>query len=326
MAKVSIIVPVYNVEKYLRKCMDSLVNQTLKDIEIVVVNDGSPDHSDEIMQEYLQKYSCIKYVRIENGGVANARNVALSMASGDFVAFCDSDDYVDLDMYESLYNKAIESGAEVILSGYYDEDDFGNYRLQGLGNLEEYGQSLVENPKMIFANNAFIHGKLFSRSLIDKHQIGFRKYRIFEDLLFLNMALLFANKVEKVDRAFYHYMRRENSSVTGKMNDKFYDLFPVMQDLKDVYIQNGYTNFQEYLTFIALKHAYIRFRMAVSKETRSLKRQYIMDTYAFLDVYDANWKGNAYFKRNKNVNFLYYTVGYWMLYPLLLSLKKGLKG
>lgn len=325
MPKVSVIVPVYNVEKYLRKCMDSLVNQTLKDIEIVVVNDGSPDGSDLIMQEYVEKYDCVKYLKKENGGIASARNMGLNHACGEYIAFCDSDDYVDLDMYEELYNQANKTSADVVFSGYYNETDDGQYRVMSTGNMDMYGVSLLENPKMVHANNAFVHGKLFSRNVIVENNIKFKKYRIFEDLLFLYTVLVFANKVEKVDKPFYHYMRRENVSVTGKMNEKFYDLFPVMQDLRDIFTENC-CEFQEYLTFIALKHAYLRFRMDVDKQTMSLKKQYILDTFAFLDVYDVNWKKNVYFKMNKKESAIYRTVGYWMIQPKVAKLKKKLLG
>ena len=107
MKQVSIIVPVYNVEKYLRKCLDSLVNQTLKDIEIIVVNDGSPDNSQDIINEYVKKYpKIIKSFIVKNGGQGSARNFAIKEAKGEYILYVDSDDYIDLDMAETLYNAA----------------------------------------------------------------------------------------------------------------------------------------------------------------------------------------------------------------------------
>lgn len=321
MAKVSVIVPVYNVERYIEKCLDSLVNQTLDDLEIIVVNDGSPDNSEEIVLKFKEKYDNVKYIKKENGGVAVARNVGIKAATGEYVSFVDSDDYLDLDMFEKLYDKAKSTNAEVVMSAYYDEDDDGKYKVRGNGNMHEYGVSLLENPKMVFVNNAFVFSKIYSKELIERKGIEFKKYRIFEDLLFLYTCLMHANKVEKVDQPFYHYIRRENVSVTGKMNKKFYDLFPVMQELRDEFKKNGW-EFQEYLTYMAIKHAYLRFNMNVDKETKELKKQYILDSYAFLDTYDPNWKKNVYFKLTKRRGFWNYSVGYWMVRPKIIRIVK----
>ena len=116
--KVSVIVPIYNVEKYLRKCLDSLVNQTLKDIEIICINDGTKDNSVNIVNEYLQKYPNVILINQENQGLGMARNNAMKHAKGDYIAFVDSDDWVDLNMYEVLYNKAIETNADIVECDY----------------------------------------------------------------------------------------------------------------------------------------------------------------------------------------------------------------
>ena len=317
--KVSAIVPVYNSEKFLEKCLDSLVMQSLQEKEIVIVNDGSVDSSDEIIQLYMEKYpNLFKYIKIENGGVANARNIGLRHASGEYITFCDSDDYFELDMFENLYEKACLSKADIVVSGYYFEEN-GKCVIRGLGNMQEFSYSFQEHPEIIFHTNSYSCTKLYSKNMIDNYQLQFKKYRIFEDLLFFYNAMLVANKIEKVDKAFYHYVRREDSSVTGRMSDKFYDLYPVMQELKELY--DGKIE-QKYLTFIALKHAYIRFRMNVNKETTSLKREYIVNTFAFLDVYDSTWKKNVYFVQKKWNSFIYKTVWFWMIYPYLRNVKK----
>ena len=120
-AKISIIVPVYNTEKYLKKCLDSLINQTIKEIEIVIVNDGSKDSSPQIISEYMNQYpEKFVYITQENSGQAVARNKALKMCTGDYVGFLDSDDFVRTDMFERLYNKAISEKADYVACGYTD--------------------------------------------------------------------------------------------------------------------------------------------------------------------------------------------------------------
>ena len=118
--KVSIIVPVYGVEEWLERCMESLVHQTLQDIEIIVVNDGSPDNSQEIIDRYVKEYPDLVQGHIkENGGLSDARNYGLQYATGEYIAFVDSDDYVDVTMYEKLYKKAIEEESDAVTCAYF---------------------------------------------------------------------------------------------------------------------------------------------------------------------------------------------------------------
>lgn len=121
--KVSVIVPIYNVEKYLRRCLDSLVNQTLTDIEIILVDDESPDNSNEIYKEYLAKDNRIKLVQKKNGGLGFARNSGLEIATGEFIAYIDSDDYVDVNMFKKLYDTSKNNNLDTVYCGYNNLDD-----------------------------------------------------------------------------------------------------------------------------------------------------------------------------------------------------------
>ena len=114
--KVSVIVPVYNVENYIAKCLDSLVNQTLKDIEIIVINDGSPDNSEEIIKKAQEKYKNIIYLKKENGGVSSARNYGLKKATGEYIYFLDGDDYLLNDALENFYNKAKSGDFDMVIA------------------------------------------------------------------------------------------------------------------------------------------------------------------------------------------------------------------
>ncbi len=324
--KVSIIVPVYNGEKYLPKCLDSLVNQTLSDIEIVIINDGSKDNSHDIINEYVLLYDNIKYKKIKNGGVSNARNVALDMATGEYILFCDCDDYVDLDMCEVLFNKAKETHSEYVVCGYYSEDEKGMFKKMSLGNVSDYSKSLEENPNIIFDSSSFVSSKLISKKLIDKYNIRFnKKYKIFEDLLFAYMTMLKANKIEKVDNAFYHYIRRDGVSVSSGFGNKFYDLFPVMDELKEYYAKNSDVDFQEQLTFLAIRHSFMRFVTFHKLKDTFLKIKYINKTYDYLNKFNYNWKKNKYFKLKKIDYKIFRFKFVWFFSPIMFGLLDFIK-
>ena len=320
--KVSVIVPVYNVEKYIDKCLNSLVNQTLSDIEIVIVNDGSFDNSEKIIKRYERKYpDIIKYIKIKNGGVANARNVGLDNASCEYVGFCDSDDYVEEDMYECLYEKAKSTKADIVVGGYYSEKDDGSLDNKELDNMSYFSKSLEENPDMLLVTTPFITNKLFSKKMLDECNLRFKKYRIFEDLLFTYSAMLKANKIEKVNKSLYHYIRRKNESVTGMLNPKFYDLFPVINELKEFYQDNTSVDFSNYLTYLLIHHAYLRFTPSVGIKKLLLKYRYIRDSYKAFEEFDSNWENNMYFSLKKRKNKIYRTKWFWFLVPLAKKVK-----
>ena len=140
--KISVIVPVYNSEDTLEKCILSVLNQTLSDIELILINDGSIDKSQEIIDKYKEKYpDKIKTKTIENQGVSNTRNIALDMAEGEYIGFVDGDDYIESTMYEKLYNKAIDENADIVVSGYFVENE-KNIRTYQLGGMEQYGKNI----------------------------------------------------------------------------------------------------------------------------------------------------------------------------------------
>ena len=156
--KISVIVPIYNVEEYLEKCLDSLVNQTLKDIEIILINDGSPDNSEAIVKKYLKKYKeKIVYHKKKNEGQGIARNYGINLAKGDFISFVDSDDYIDLTMFEKLYNKAIEEKSDIVASvGFIEVKN----EIETINN-EHFEHS--DNMKKYILNNSGPWGKIIKK-------------------------------------------------------------------------------------------------------------------------------------------------------------------
>ena len=167
MVKVSVIVPVYNVEKYIRKCLDSLVNQTLENIEIIIVDDGSTDTSKDIIKEYMDKYKNIKYYQKENGGLGDARNYGLQYATGKYIAFLDSDDYIRVRTYQLMYEKAEKEDSDIVECNFYWT--YQNRKRKDIGEKYFGKQEMFEKARVIAWN------KLYRKEMLDRANVEFPK-------------------------------------------------------------------------------------------------------------------------------------------------------
>lgn len=219
MPKVSIIVPIYNVEKYLDRCMQSLLGQTLKDIEIILVDDGSPDNCPAMCDEYSKKDPRVKVIHKQNAGLGYARNSGLEIARGEYVGFVDSDDYVSTNMYEMLYAKAKEHGVDAVLCNYYKETK-GEITINTMHGISEKERTMDCYPSYIqdvigclpeqSANLLYgysVWKMLFSNNTIKKNNIRFESERAFvsEDILFQLDFSLHASKLVVYNVPFYYY-------------------------------------------------------------------------------------------------------------------------
>lgn len=206
MPKVSVIIPVYNVEKYLRKCLDSIINQTLKDIEIICVNDCSPDNSLDILKEYTSKDNRIKIINFEeNEGVSVARNTGIESANGDYISFIDPDDYIDTDFYEKLYSETNNCEIEVIKGNLQiiSDDKAKTTSINStIHNHQNNVQYFTSNfSSAIYKKNFLINNNiLFPTNII----IG-------EDICFLQKVAYCAKSFKCIDNTFYNYVRRSDS-------------------------------------------------------------------------------------------------------------------
>ena len=225
--KITVIVPVYNVENYLNKCLDSLINQTYKNLEIIVINDGSTDNSGEICQEYAQKDNRIIYVEQENGGLSDARNAGLERMTGSYVTFVDSDDWVEPNYVEVLHNKLIGYQADIAIGNYYSyNEDEAMYYFHV--NSESYYEKLYDNIS-IFENlydakqmKSFslisAWGKLYKAELFD--YIRFDKGKLDEDGYINQKLYLLVQKVIYINQGLYAY-RQRSGSITKTWTEKW---------------------------------------------------------------------------------------------------------
>ena len=312
--KLSIIVPVYNVEAYLDKCLDSLVNQTMKDYEIIIVNDGSTDNSEDIIFKYKEKYEdLIKYISIPNNGVGNARNVGITLAKGEYITFLDSDDYVDINAYKTLYEKIID-GYDMVMSGYYIVRN--NKLIKKSCKEIEFEDSIINKPEMIYDTLPYCWAYMYKKELIESNNIKFSDHKIFEDLLFTYKCIKCAKKIGKVNAPLIYYVDRSDS-VTFKFTNKFFSIFEVIDEL-DKYYDNCID--KKYITFLALRHTFIRFNTKVSIKDNKIKKEFIDKTFKYLNNKDSNWKSNYFFK--KGYKKYYDTKIYWILKTYIKGRKK----
>jgi len=216
---ISVIVPVYNVEPYLKKCIESIINQTYNNLEIILVDDGSFDKSGEICDEYASIDSRIKVIHKENGGLSSARNAGINAASGEYLAFVDSDDWIETDMYELLYKSIKENNTALSCGGRYDV--YLNEKKAGLCPHEENKISSKEMILKIFETkecDVSFCDKLFHKSLLES--IRFPVGEINEDEAIIFSVVCDLDFVSLVNKPFYNYNHRENSITTSEFNNK----------------------------------------------------------------------------------------------------------
>ena len=260
MSKVSIIIPIYNMKKYLTKCLDSVIHQTLKDIEIICIDDGSTDNSLEILKAYAQKDPRIKVLTQENQGQGAARNLGIDVAESEYVSFVDPDDWIEPDTYEYAYNTITETGADYVTWGMNIIPEEKRPNLTRLNNAKAYHAikftGLYDwDCKLYNDTTCTPCNKIFKTSIIKENQIKFPNIRYYEDEAFFAKYLLFCKKVYFSDKFLYNYIQRK-SSVTAlqyyskKSNHKLYFL-KIFKDVYDYYEQhNALESHTEFLNML----------------------------------------------------------------------------
>lgn len=220
MQKVSVIIPVYNVEKYLARCLDSVINQTLKDIEIICVNDGSTDNSAQILEEYAQKDNRVKVVEQVNGGLSSARNTGMKYVTGEFLGFVDSDDFVEKDFYEKLYNAAKSENAEIACAGIIRENRRKSKEPVKFDKLTVC-HHLQEKFDMVKApEHCYVWNKIYLTGKVKALGLFFIKGLIYEDMPFTADALTQMGTLVCVPETRYHYWINSTSIIKNSESDK----------------------------------------------------------------------------------------------------------
>lgn len=224
-------------EKYLPKCLESLIKQTLKDIEIICINDGSMDNSLAILKEFASKDSRIKIIDNQHQGVAKTRNTGIEQSTGEYIGFVDSDDYIDIDFFEKLYNSATKSNSDIAIASILKHKNFFNiynakYTKEETAITIQDKIKLCEDKKHFFF---YAWNKIYHSGFIKENNIKFSEGQIYEDVMFAIKALYYSNKIISVYGTKYHYIEHENSltKYKDKTGEKEHDLIKAYSELQE---------------------------------------------------------------------------------------------
>jgi glycosyltransferase involved in cell wall biosynthesis len=307
--KVSVIVPVYNVEPYLRKCLDSLINQTFKEIEIIIINDGSTDNSQLIIDEYTLKYDNIRAFIQNNKGLSEARNTGIKHASGEFLAFIDSDDWIEKEMIQEMYDLAKKHSAEIVVCSLQNINNQGKI-LKKLSELHHLPEKIILSQDFsIFGEmSCFACNKIFKKELFNN--INFPRNMHFEDVATIPRLFLKAKIVAKTNKFFYQYLIREGS-ITRNYTIKGINMFDAIEIVKQDFFISTYkenikdwskfTIFQGFYCFLAY-YAYVNDsicrRQMFSKLKKLIKSENISKKQIFsYHRFEKNYLSTLSFKK-----------------------------
>ena len=234
--KISVIVPVYNVEQYLERCIDSIINQTYTNLEIILVNDGSTDNSGKLCDELAKKDERIRVIHKENGGLSDARNRGIDEAESDLVGFIDSDDYIDSDMYEVLLKNLNNTDADLSMCALYDV--YNNTPEAQVTNKETWELSSEQAIKMVMEAKILsvtAVNKLYRKSLFSdlKFEVG----KIAEDAFIMIKLLDKCKKIVATNEKKYYYVHRENSITTQKFSTKFLNVIEAYEQNSNIVLE-----------------------------------------------------------------------------------------
>ncbi len=312
--KLSIIVPVYNVLPYIRQCLDSLVGQTLKDCEIILIDDGSTDGTAQVLAEYTARYpEKIVLKRVENGGQGRARNIAIDMAKGDYLGFIDSDDWIDPTMYEKLCNRAEDTGADVVVCDFLAKYSDGR---------EELLPACIQEHWLASAGSAC--NKIFRRTLVGDTRFAVGLW--YEDFYFSAMMLLLSRHTEFIREPLYIYRRGQQSTMKNNNSAKNLDMLTIMDMLADYMLHHG---FRAEFEFFLVNHVLLDSVNRVARQDTPDKREVLNQLVAYVRKHIPELSQCESYRRESRNRRLIMRLNYMGLYGFsrfILNTKARLSG
>lgn len=303
---ISIIVPIYNAEKNIKKCIESILNQTKKELEIILINDGSTDNTEKIIKTFKDKR--IKYFKNKNQGIGKTRNFGIEKSTGEYIMFLDSDDYFAKDACEILYKKIENDNSDMVVFNYYNVKN-KDISENSLASFET--SSLKDNPKLLNIINLGPCNKIYRASLIKDNNIKFVEDMKYEDAPFVAKAIDKANMIGKIDKCLYYYVIHENSETTVR-DERIFDILKIVDMIRTYFKNKSYIKDElDYLTIAILMNYNIQQRVQQS----DLGSKFIDESFKYLEKNVPNYRKNKYYKnrgflrsfieKNKEISKLY---------------------
>ena len=294
---ISVIIPVYNVEKYLKNCIDSVLAQNFKDYEIILVDDGSPDNSGDICDEYAANYDFITVIHQKNKGQGGARNTAIDIAKGEYLLFLDSDDSILPNAFEYFHEQLCKFSFDIICFGMKNIDESGETVLtyRPIDN----GQKILNTKDYLihYIGNSFCANKLYKATLFKNNNIRFPEKRWYEDFEAISKLVLHTNKVLITDKIFYSYLLRSNSTMHIKNADRNIDMVTVVKEILNYYkSQNKFDEYYDILEYLTILHVLVLATVRVA--SLDPKHKLLAQFYDFVKSNFPNFRKNCYLKEN----------------------------
>ncbi len=286
---ISIIVPIYNAEKYIEKCINSLVNQTKKELEFILINDGSTDNTEKVIKLFKDKR--IKYFKNENQGIGKTRNFGLAQATGKYIMFCDSDDYYELNMCELMFEQAEKNDLDLVICDFYREYDNGKVEPERLPTFKY--TTLQETPSLIRTINLAPWNKMYKRNLIIENNIYFEEKLKYEDTPFVAKTLGCANKIGKIDKCLNHYIIHEQSETTIR-DRRCFDILKILDIIRNYYKDKKYIKEDlDKLTVRVITNYTIQQRVQIDSK---VGEEFIDEAFEYLKREVPDYKNKKYYK------------------------------
>lgn len=294
---ISIIVPIYNAEKYLNKCIDSIINQSKKELEIILINDGSTDNSETIIKKYNDKR--IKYFKNKNQGIGKTRNFGIEKATGKYIMFLDSDDFLELNACEKMFEKAEKDKLDIVICDYYRYFDNGKKEEIKLPNFKN--SSLKDNPNII-CEHLSPWAKIYKTDLLKNNNIKFVENLKYEDAPFVIEALDCAKKIGKVNLPLNYYVIHEKSETTVR-DERVFDIIKIIDIIRKYTKNKKYLKEKiDKLTVRIITNYTIQQRM---QEDKNIGIRFINEAFSYLKKEVPDYKNNKYYE---NRSFLKRTI------------------
>lgn len=290
--KVSVIVPVYNVEEYIEKCLLSIQNQSLKDFECLVINDGTKDNSVKVAKRAVRGDKRFKFFNKENGGLSDARNFGIKKAKGEYLAFIDSDDYVDKDLLKLAYNAGKKNNSDIVCFDMYYERENGQLEYSWGSNYKGT-LSYKEDKNIIFSNNS-ANNKLYKKEFMENRR--FLKGMWYEDMAVVPTWIAEANNMAHVYKPLYYYVQREGS-ITHKADERLFDVYKAVLLVKDK-LQLGAAEVKNLYLENCLVMTTLRIK-DISEE--DLRPRYYKKNIELLETYYPNWYSDSINDKEFNI-------------------------